>query len=1020
MSLEPSPAPVTAAQTSGLHDDSTSNQHQQETGMIGSLGDALAGVTLGPSGGNNSAFGSRNPFNVNVNASSHQIHHPPSGESSGWGGFSLPEASRNSFARSSAATNQEGREDQVRVQESNAHTHSTPDDAERKKSIDLFLSRDVFKELSTGNLPGLAIPEETDHAHQHPHQHQHPHAHQHAHAHAATNFRATGGQPGQPSVLHPNVNINGNGAAGNTPSGHPEQRRGSPSSNVTGTTASNTTGSRSNSPYEAGAGNAGVGAGNQHNAHTIQAYQSYDQNINDVSAPSAYQPAPTSNISMSPRPNSSYNMYTNNSNSNSNAALNQHYSSPATDKQAQSMTPVNNSLPPQQQPQQQILYMAVPTPDGRQVLQPVQMVQVPGKPFAYVLPGSEGMPAMQGGMPGMQGGGQHMMVMPTMVPQQGQLGSPVGVPPRQQPSFQGHQHQHQQNDIVNGLIGGTGSGGRNHNHIQQNKNMVGGGYQNSVNDINGAGYGIGNTLSGLRADEYNPMQGQGNIESGDPHYQNQPTDPALASLYSTPQRPPLDALLGQVRKLSRDQVGCRLVQQALDEEGPMAATLILNEGLPFWGEAMVDPFGNYLFQKILEKITAEERIMLVKSVSTRLVNASLNLHGTRSVQKIVELCTMDEKNSRSAAGEKDGDKNEETAADVLTKALTPAAARLCIDSHGNHVIQRILLKLGHKHSKFVFDAVAESVGDVARHRHGCCVIQRCLDSPPGAARSNLVCRIVDKSLELMQDAYGNYVVQYVLDVCSDDDVHAVCESVIGKVNLLAIQKFSSNVMEKCLERCTDRVKEHYMQELSDPERIRELMMDPFGNYVVQRALSVATHTQAVRLVEAMRPHLIAQTPGTPNGQRNGGVRNTAGGRRIMAKICRRFPNFNLNATGTREELYSQNRGRHHHNNHHHQATPVVPPMYGAMPQLASAPIHVMQQSQQQQQQQQLYTANLTDYNTNQGLAINPLNMGGLQQQFDQRQTYYDPGADANYFQQQQQQQQQQTPHFGQGAYQSPF
>jgi hypothetical protein len=57
---------------------------------------------------------------------------------------------------------------------------------------------------------------------------------------------------------------------------------------------------------------------------------------------------------------------------------------------------------------------------------------------------------------------------------------------------------------------------------------------------------------------------------------------------------------------------------------------------------MVDPFGNYLFQKILERITPEERVILVKSVSTRLVNASLNLHGTRSVQKIVEVCSVDE------------------------------------------------------------------------------------------------------------------------------------------------------------------------------------------------------------------------------------------------------------------------------------------------------------------------------------------------------------------------------------------
>jgi len=934
MSLESSPGPAKGVPNSSLRDDSTAAQ--QDAGMIGSLGDALDGVTLGPSSGNNNAFDfhgergepSGNPFNGNP---------PASNSDNGWGGWG-PETSRNSFARPNSATNQ------PRIPSSTSEP-PTPDHVERKQSIDSLFSRipsdmignDVFKELSTGNLPSLAIAKDP---------------------------------------LHPTV------ATGST-------HRGSPSSHVTGTTASNTTGSRSNSPYESG--------NNNNNGRAIKAFQNYEQNNNDIASAPVFQPMTPGTNSMSPRPKASYN----NNLSTSNVALNQQYNSPGPDKHGQTAgTPTNNSLPPHQQPQQQVLYMVAATPDGRQVLQPVQMMQMPGKPYAFVMPGAEGMPAMQGGMQGMQAGGQPMMVMPTMVPQQGQVNSPIGIPSRQQQGFQGRQP----NDTMNGLIGMNGQ-----NSLHQNKSMGGGGYHGSPNDVNGAGFSP-SLSGGLRPDDYNSMQqGQGNIEGGDPQYLNQPTDPTLASLYSTPQRPPLDALLGQVRRLSRDQVGCRLVQQALDEEGPLAATLILNEGLPFWGEAMVDPFGNYLFQKILEKITAEERIMLVKTVSTRLVNASLNLHGTRSVQKIVELCTIDEENSK-ISGDKDAGTNEETASDVLTRALTPAAARLCIDSHGNHVIQRILLKLGHKHSKFVFDAVAESVGDVARHRHGCCVIQRCLDSPPGPARSNLVCRIVDKSLELMQDAYGNYVVQYVLDVCSDEDVHAVCESVIGKVNLLAIQKFSSNVMEKCLERCADRVKEHYMQELSDAERVRELMMDPFGNYVVQRALSVATHTQAVRLVEAMRPHLIAQSPGAPNGQRNGGVRNTAGGRRIMAKICRRFPNFNLNATGTKEELYSQNRSRHHHN-HHHQATAVVPPMYGAMPQLTSPQI-VLQQQPQQQQPLYAPNPNLTDYN-NTPLAMNQLNMGGLQ--FDQR-AYYDPGADAGYFQQQQHQQH--NNHFGQGAYPS--
>jgi len=63
--------------------------------------------------------------------------------------------------------------------------------------------------------------------------------------------------------------------------------------------------------------------------------------------------------------------------------------------------------------------------------------------------------------------------------------------------------------------------------------------------------------------------------------------------------------------------------------------------------------------------------------------------------------------------------------------------------------------------------------------------------------------------------------------------------------------------------------------------VRRLRNDVFGNYVVQKALSVANHAQAVRLVEAMRPHLP-------------GMRNTAGGRRIVAKISRRFPRFDPN------------------------------------------------------------------------------------------------------------------------------
>lgn len=557
----------------------------------------------------------------------------------------------------------------------------------------------------------------------------------------------------------------------------------------------------------------------------------------------------------------------------------------------------------------QVFYVAVPTQDGQgQVLQPIQMVQLPGQPNAFVLPTATSagtVPQFQPPQQGMSG-----------MPQQGHFAGSQGNSNNYSVDRGNRQMKQQSYYGGNGgnRSGNMNTGGRMKNYAPMQNNPRSHSRSNLPADVgfnDQSSYQFRDeSFSSAGADtQFSAPSDIGTSQHREAAGKDLLTNNEIvANLYASPKRPPLRDLLGHVRRLSRDQVGCRLLQQALDEEGDTAATAILTEGLSFWGEAMVDPFGNYLFQKILEKITPVERVLLIKTVSPRLVNASLNLHGTRSVQKVVELCAIDEAShivgdDDSNSQESESKKKKETAAEILTKALTPAAARLCIDSHGNHVIQRILLKLPYQYSQFVFEAVANSVGDVARHRHGCCVIQRCLDSPPSGARSNLVRKIVEKSLELMQDAYGNYVVQYVLDVCSDEDVHSVCESVVGKVSLLAIQKFSSNVMEKCLERCTDRVRESYLEELSEQERIRELMMDPFGNYVIQRALAVASHTQALKLVDAMRPHLMSSC--------GGGIRNTAGGRRILAKIERRFPHFNINEEGSIERAIHRKGATHH-------------------------------------------------------------------------------------------------------------
>jgi Pumilio-family RNA binding repeat len=94
---------------------------------------------------------------------------------------------------------------------------------------------------------------------------------------------------------------------------------------------------------------------------------------------------------------------------------------------------------------------------------------------------------------------------------------------------------------------------------------------------------------------------------------------------------------------------------------------------------------------------------------------------------------------------------------------------------------------------------------VATHRHGCCVLQRCIDFASDAQRQQLVDEISANALSLVQvlsilsqDAFGNYVVQYVLDLTDGRYSDAIVSRFIGNVCTLSIQKFSSNVIEKVL------------------------------------------------------------------------------------------------------------------------------------------------------------------------------------------------------------------------------
>jgi len=315
----------------------------------------------------------------------------------------------------------------------------------------------------------------------------------------------------------------------------------------------------------------------------------------------------------------------------------------------------------------------------------------------------------------------------------------------------------------------------------------------------------------------------------------------------------LEQLGGEIYSLCKDQHGCRYLQKKLEERQPEQVHMIWLETNQHVIELMTDPFGNYLCQKLLEFCNDEERTVLIKNASHDLVRIALNQHGTRALQKMIEFI--------STPGQ----------VQTIIDALRFRVVELIQDLNGNHVIQKCLNKLSPTDAQFIFDAVGTHCVDVGTHRHGCCVLQRCIDHASGAQKAWLIRQISDNAYILVQDPFGNYVVQYILDLNEPVFTEPLVAMFAGRVGQLSKQKFSSNVIEKCLRCAQEPSKDMLIEEMLQPSELDRLLRDSFANYVIQTALDYANPPMKARLIEAIRPYLPA-------------IRTTPYGRRIQAKI----------------------------------------------------------------------------------------------------------------------------------------
>jgi pumilio RNA-binding family len=125
---------------------------------------------------------------------------------------------------------------------------------------------------------------------------------------------------------------------------------------------------------------------------------------------------------------------------------------------------------------------------------------------------------------------------------------------------------------------------------------------------------------------------------------------------------------------------------------------------------MNDAFGNYLVQRIIENLDLEQLKELLKVIEPEFYTLGSSPHGTRCIQKIID-CIIENKELIQR----------------FNKIFEKNSIKLMKDINGNHIIIKYVNTLLSPTNDFIFHQLSYNLTEICTDKHGCCVIQKCIE-----------------------------------------------------------------------------------------------------------------------------------------------------------------------------------------------------------------------------------------------------------------------------------------------------
>ena len=276
-----------------------------------------------------------------------------------------------------------------------------------------------------------------------------------------------------------------------------------------------------------------------------------------------------------------------------------------------------------------------------------------------------------------------------------------------------------------------------------------------------------------------------------------------------------------------------------------------------------DQYGNYIYQGFIEVFNSKNLINFLVVIENNFNEISHSQNGTRV-------------NTFNLIRDQFGNYVYQC---VLM--LKGKVCQLSNDENANHIIQKFIVNIQFPYNNFIYEELYQNFMHIAITKYGCCVVQKCLINANKEQKEKIIYLVLQNTFNLIRDQFGNYVYQCVLILKDEKINYKIIEIIYDKIIPLCKEKYSSNVIEKIFEINNIVIVNQLIDYITKTDnKILELITNKYGNYIIQKILSICTDKNLFfRILNTISENITL-------------INNVSFGKKLISKLIEKYPILN--------------------------------------------------------------------------------------------------------------------------------